>query len=207
MKRETITLSISKEALSGLPQAQYRDGAVVVDSAEQVEEAIRELREAEILGFDTETRPSFRRGVSHDVSLLQLATPSRCFLFRLHKIGLPASLVSLLEDESLLKVGVSLRDDFHQLNKRGLKRPSGFIDLQKMVKDFGIADNSLARIYGILFGERISKGQRLTNWEAEHLSESQINYAAFDAIACIRIYTLLNQGLFIPENSPYLIKP
>lgn len=197
-------ISISKEELSGLPTAHYTDGATVIDSTEGLEEAISHLNQASIIGFDTETRPSFRKGLSFSVSLLQLATPERCFLFRLKKLGLPLPLKEILENTERLKVGVSLRDDFHSLERICDLHPDGFIDLQQYVKKFGITDNSLSRIYAILFGQRISKGQRLTNWEAENLSPAQINYAAFDAISCIHIYDYLSSGQFNPLSSPYL---
>jgi ribonuclease D len=112
--------------------------------------------------------------------------------------------MELLEDEHLLKVGLSIKDDFMNLNKLKELHPEGFVDLQSYVKQFGIADNSLQRIYGILFGERISKGQRLTNWEAEQLSEAQMQYAALDALACIKIYDYLSAGNFNPNTSEYL---
>lgn len=198
-------VSISKELLSKLPLETYCGGATIIDSIERVDEAVSELCKARIIGFDSETRPSFRRGVSYPVSLLQLATPEKCFLFRLHKLGLPPQVKGLLEDASILKVGISLRDDFHQLFARGLQSPAGFVDLQKLVVDYGIIDASLARIYGILFGKRIAKAQRLSNWEAPHLTEAQVNYAAFDARACILIYEYLKSGAFVASASPYLV--
>lgn len=176
----------------------------MIDSSEGLEEAISHLNKARIIGFDTETRPSFRKGLSFSVSLLQLASPERCFLFRLKTLGLPHSLKEILENPDRPKVGVSLRDDFHSLERICDFHPEGFIDLQQYVKKFGIADNSLSRIYAILFGQRISKGQRLSNWEAEKLSPAQINYAAFDAISCIRIYDYISSGQFNPLSSQYL---
>lgn len=197
-------VSISKEELAGLPTAHYTDGAIVIDSDSGLEEAVSHLAQARIIGFDTETRPSFRKGQSHSVSLLQLATPDRCYLFRLKTLGLQPMLREILENPGLLKVGLSLRDDFHALGRICDFNPDGFLDLQQYVKKFGIADNSLSRIYGILFGRRISKGQRLSNWEAEKLTPAQINYAAFDAISCIQIYDYLSSGQFNPLASNYL---
>lgn len=182
---------------------EYHGGAQVVDTEEGVLEAYEHLSSARIVGFDTETRPSFRRGVSYDVSLLQLASPEKAYLFRLNILGLHPLLRRLLEDPALLKVGVSLRDDFHALSRIGEIHPAGFIDLQQYVKCFNIADNSLARIYGILFSKRISKGQRLTNWEAPLLTPAQVNYAAFDAISCIQIYDYISSGRFKPSVSPF----
>lgn len=200
-------VSISKETLATLPAATYSGEIRVIDRVDLVDDAIRNLRKAEIIGFDTETRPSFKRGQSYKVALIQLATPECCYLFRTNIIGLPAALTHLLEDSSLLKVGLSIHDDFHSLEKFRRIEPKSFIDLQTYVKKFRIADNSLSRVYGILFGERISKSQRLTNWEASPLTESQLNYAALDAYSCIRIFQYLEQGRFNPDKSPYLIFP
>lgn len=197
-------VSITKEELADLPTAHYTDGATVIDSADGLEEAVSHLGQARIIGFDTETRPSFKKGRSHSVSLLQLASPEHCFLFRLNISGLHPLLKDILENPDMLKVGVSLRDDYHSLARICDFHPDGFIDLQQYAKRFGIADNSLSRIYAILFGQRISKGQRLSNWEAETLTPAQINYAAFDAISCIRIYDFLASGQFDPATSKYL---
>lgn len=199
------TLSITKDELTELPMVQYNAGATIIDSPKYLDNALEQLSKAQILGFDTETRPSFRKGQSFKVSLLQLATPDRCFLFRLNKIGMLPELKQILENPELLKVGLSLKDDFNSLGKICSLSPAGFVDLQQYVKDFGIMDNSLSKIYAILFGQRISKNQRLTNWEAERLTQAQINYAAFDAISCIRIYDYLKSGNFVPENSPYQV--
>ena len=119
-------------------------------------------------------------------------------------IGLPKPLIDLLEDEDILKIGLSIHDDFHNLKKLGDINPCAFVELQNYVKQFGIADNSLSRLYGIIFGERISKSQRLTNWEAQELTEPQQIYAALDAYACLRIYNHLMEGNFNPATSPYI---
>ena len=83
--------------------------------------------------------------------------------------------------------------------------PQGFIDLQEYVKYFHISDISLQKIYAIIFGERISKTQRLTNWEAPTLTEAQQTYAAIDAWACLRLYRRLRSGNFHPDESPYIV--
>ena len=196
-------VSISKADLAQLPAAEYHGRIHLIDSPEKIEYAIETLRKASIIGFDTETRPSFKKGQCFQVSLLQLSTREECFLFRLNMIGLPTAVKEILEDKGKLKIGVSLHDDFHNLHRIYTLDPKGFIDLQPYVKQFHIADNSLSRIYGILFGRRISKGQRLTNWEAKTLTPSQQTYAAFDALSCIQIYDALASGNFIPEQSPY----
>lgn len=169
-----------------------------------LDEVIQVLRHADIVGFDTETRPSFRRGPMRPPALLQLSTLNDCFLFRLNKIHIPEILSDYLTDGNCKKVGLSVCDDFMALNRIHPIKPEGFIDLQDMVKQYHINDLSLQKIYAILFGEKISKNQRLTNWEAAELSEAQIRYAAIDAWACTKIYHYLNDGNFDPSTSPFI---
>lgn len=195
--------TITKQELSTLPLVSYTGRIILVDTEESVDEAAKSLAKETVIGFDTETKPAFKRGQTNNVALLQLSTPSECFLIRLNRIGLPSPIKEILENDSILKIGVSIHDDFHNLHKLYDLQPKGFIDLQNFVKDYSIFDNSLARIYAILFGMRISKGQRLTNWEAEELTPHQQAYAALDAHACVEIYhQLINIG-FDCENSPY----
>lgn len=200
-------VTIDKEELSKLAAANYHGNIVVIDKPEQVDDAIKTLRRSSIIGFDTETRPSFRKGVQYKVALIQLATTDSCYLFRTNLIGYPKELIDLLEDPKILKVGLSIHDDFHNLKKVAEIEPEGFIDLQTFVKDFKIADNSLSRVYAILFGKRICKGQRLSNWEQGDLTEAQQMYAALDAYACIRIYEYLIGNNFDPKSSKYLTLP
>ena len=200
-------VTISKDKLATLPVAEYRGKLKVIDSLSQIEGAVSDLNKAKIIGFDTETRPSFKKGMYYNVALIQLATKECCYLFRTNIIGYPKELIEILDNPDILKVGLSIHDDFHSLRKVTEIDPQGFIDLQTFVKDYRIADNSLSRVYGILFGERISKSQRLTNWEASELSDAQQAYAALDASSCIKIYDYLTQGKFNPEKSKYLTVP
>ena len=200
---ERRKVSITKQELAELPAAKFPGNVILVDKDEDVEAAVEALNAETIIGFDTETRPSFRRGQTYLVSLLQLSTHTDCYLFRLNRIGLPQSVKDILENPKILKIGVSIHDDFHNLNKLCEIKPKGFVELQSFVKDYEILDNSLSRIYGILFGQRISKGQRLTNWEANELSLHQQEYASLDAYACIQIYEHLNNVGFDPTLSPY----
>ena len=144
-----------------------------------------------IVGFDTETRPSFKKGQVHKVAIIQLSTPDTCFLIRLNQLGLFPLMKEFLESESVKKIGLSTKDDFTALNRLAPVQPKGFIELQKLVKTRGIGEASLTKIYALLFGKRISKAQRLTNWEATELTEAQQRYAALDAWACLKIYDKL----------------
>ena len=187
---------ISKEEISEMEIEEFKGRIITILSLEEANKAVSYLQKFSILGIDTETRPCFHKGKNYIVSLLQISTFDTCFLFRLNHIGMPESLLQLLQSESILKVGLSLRDDFNALRKRVAFDPANYIDLQKMVGDFGIEEFSLQKIYAIIFGKKISKRQRLTNWEADTLTEQQKKYAALDAWACLNIYQHLNQTTF-----------
>ncbi len=202
-------LKISKENLATLPIESFPGKIVVVDNERLAQRAIEVLRNEPIIGFDTETRPTFKKGRSNQVALVQLSSRDTCFLFRINRIGFLPVIRELLEDKSILKVGISLKDDFfmlRRLNETQPFNPQNFIELQKLVKLYGIEDQSLQKIYGIVAGRKISKGQRLSNWEADHLTEGQQHYAATDAWSCIRIYEILLSGKFPPVNESSSIK-
>ena len=196
-------VSIDKQAINQMPLVTFPGRIHIIDAVSQVKSAVNALRTSPIVGFDTETRPCFKRGVHHSVALLQLSTEDDAFLFRLNKTGIPAPLQQFLEDPVCTKVGLSTTDDFHQLTRVSDIHPEGFVELQQLVKQYHIADMSLQKIYAILFQQKISKGQQLTNWEAPQLTDAQQRYAAIDAWACLRIYRYLDSGNFIPEESPY----
>lgn len=176
-----------------MPNVLFQGRIIVIDTLPDAEKAVKALSSENILGIDTETRPSFKKGVHYNVSLLQISTSDTCFLFRLNRIGMPASVISLLENSEIKKIGLSLHDDYQALTKRKRFTPQAFIDLQKYVADFGIEEKSLQKIFAIIFGQRISKSQQLTNWDADVLTDKQKLYAATDAWACLSIYNHLQQ--------------
>lgn len=206
MNSLTQTIAISKEAVAEMPVVTYSGSIFVVDTPELARIAIRELTRARVVGFDTETRPSFHRGRSHNVALMQLATDDNCYLFRINILGISEHLRQFLENPEIIKIGLSVHDDFSVMRRLVDDiDPQGFIDLQEYVKYFHINDLSLQKIYAIIFGEKISKNQRLSNWEAETLTPQQQTYAAIDAWACLRLYRTLRSGAFHPDESPYVI--
>lgn len=176
-----------------MPTVLFQGRIIVIDTPTDAEKAVKALSTESIIGIDTETRPSFKKGVHYNVSLLQLSTADTCFLFRLNRIGLPDPLINLLEREDIIKVGLSLHDDYQALAKRKKFTAGNFFDLQKYVKKFGIEEMSLQKIFAIIFGQRISKGQQLTNWDIDVLTDKQKLYAATDAWACLTIYNHLNR--------------
>ena len=186
-----LETSISKEKVNLLPLEEFSGEIIIVDSIGMFDAAIAALSLCPLVGLDTETRPSFKRGVIHKVSLMQVATADKVYLFRLNKIGFPDKLVQFLSDDKIVKIGLSLRDDFSGLNKQKIFKPAGFVDIQSVVKEYGIFELSLQKIYALLFEKKISKSQRLSNWENETLSEPQRRYAATDAWATLQIYLKL----------------
>ena len=187
-----IRNTITKAEIATMPKVLFEGRIFVIYTEADADKAVEYLKTQQIVGVDTETRPSFKRGTTHKVALLQVATADTCFLFRLNRIGMPASLQDFLMSDTL-KIGLSLKDDFMMLRRRkNMHAEEGnWIELQDYVGRFGIEDRSLQKIFANLFGQKISKNQRLSNWEAETLTEGQMKYAATDAWACVEIYRCL----------------
>jgi len=183
--------TISNEETAQLPPVRFPGRIVVVDSSEGVAAACADLAACPVIGFDTETRPSFRAGVVNRVALLQLSTPQCCYLFRLCRMRFDRALVKLLESKQTLKVGADVAGDIRSLHVLRKFRPGGFIDLQQLAPEWGIDEKSLRKMSAIVLGLRVSKAQRLSNWEAAQLTAQQQMYAATDAWVCPEIYRKL----------------
>lgn len=184
---------IEKNEINTMPTVAFEGRIITIDTPQAVDQAIIALSKESHVGIDTETRPPFRKGVQHDVSLIQLSTSDTCFLIRLNRTGIPDSLLKFLENKQIAKIGLSLHDDYQGLCKRRKFKAGSFIDLQKEVGKYGIEEMSLQKIFAIIFSGRISKSQQLTNWENDVLTDKQKLYAATDAWACLKIYNELNQ--------------
>lgn len=185
---KTVKNKFKKEIIKELPRALFDGRIEVIQSAEEAERAVAILEKSTIIGLDTETRPNFRGGRQNKVALLQVSTHDICFLFRLKATGMTEGMIGLFTNPDILKVGLSLRDDFRQLRALAEFDPVNYVELQDFVKPFGIQDLSLQKLYANILGGQIHKGQQLSNWEAEELTEAQIGYAATDAWACIMLY-------------------
>lgn len=186
-----------------MPVVAFEGKIHVVNTPQQAEHAVNFLKQFPLLGIDTETRPSFSRGHQHKVALLQVSAEEHCFLFRLNLTDLTLPVIYMLENPAITKVGLSLHDDFMMLHRRATFEPRGIVELQEKVKLFGIEELGLQKIYAILFGQKISKSQQLSNWEAKELTQPQQRYAATDAWACLQIYhqlqRLKEEGIFIRD--------
>lgn len=170
----------------------FRGDVYVVSDYADFQRAIAMVRRESVLGFDTETKPSFKKGRRNKVSLLQLSTDKQAWLFRLSRLGLPRELIAILENPGIAKIGLAVRDDLHSLQALHLFQPQNMIDLQKVVSQYGITAQGLRKLAAIVLGVRISKSQQVTNWENPVLTESQILYAATDAWVCYAIWKKLN---------------
>lgn len=179
--------TISNEDVAQLEPVRFDGEIVVVDTVRDLLRACEVLSAQKIIGFDTETRPSFTSGMVNKVALLQLSTDDVCFLIRLNKVPLDKALIAILQNENIAKVGAAVQNDIAALNALRRFKARGFIDLQNEVGRFGIEDRSLRKLSGIIIGKKVSKAQRLSNWEAQTLTPQQQQYAATDAWVCIEL--------------------
>jgi len=186
---------IAKEEINQLEVRQFKGEIRVVDDMDSFRAAMKELRDYPVLGFDTETRPSFRKGNNNRIALIQISNSHVAWLFRVNKIGIPEYLKKWLEDDRVLKIGAGLNDDMRRLRQLITFEPGGFLDLQKYVEAFQIESKSLKKMVAIVLGYKISKSQQMSNWESEALTEQQLRYAATDAWVCLEVYHKLRDAL------------
>jgi ribonuclease D len=181
---------IEKEQINDLPKISFEGEITLVEDSVDVRDAVLYLRQSDVIGFDTETKPSFKKGKSnqHSVALLQLSSLDRVFLFRLNKIGLTPDLADLLSDNSIIKSGAAIHDDIKALKLLYPFVEGGFIDVQDQADNLGIEVKSLRKLTAMLFNRRLSKAQRLSNWEADNLTKAQALYAGTDAWISLMIY-------------------
>ena len=196
--------TITPKDIEKLEYASFPGKIQVIDSVgADFNRAIVYLRSQKIIGFDTETRPCFSADQPrYGVALLQLSGPEKAFLFRVNKIGMHRRLCNLLANPKILKIGAAVHDDIRGLQKHRYFVPEGFVDLQKIVWEWGIRDKAVKKMAAIILGYRISKTQQLSNWEAEQLSDSQCKYAATDAWVCREMYLKLMRS----EKNPLVIE-
>lgn len=187
----TFRSTISNEEAAQLPAAHFDGEIVIVDSDEQIENVCKDLSAQRVIGFDTETRPSFKAGQMNKVALLQLSTHERCYLIRLCRVKLHNGLLSILSNPDIIKIGADVEGDIRALHVLRHFRERGFTDLQRIIADWGVEEKSLRKMAAIVLGQRVSKAQRLSNWEAAALTPQQQMYAATDAWVCIAIYEKL----------------
>jgi len=183
--------SISKEELMELPLSQYEGKVVIAASEETIRGALREISQFSVVGFDTEARPTFKKGQIRQISLIQIATDDKVYLLRIMQTGLMDCIVDFMENPNIVKVGIGLDDDFNLLNSLRRFDKRGFLDLNIRFKEIGAENIGARNLAGMMLGIRISKSAQTSNWEAEEYTDKQISYAATDAWICLEIYRAL----------------
>ncbi len=186
---------IEKEEINQLEVRQFEGEVRVIADIPTCRDAMQEIRKHDVLGFDTETKPAYKKGIFNRIALIQVSNSNMAWLFRINRIGIPEELRSFLEDESQLKIGAGLLDDMRKLRQMVGFTPRGFLDLQKYVEAFNIESKSLKKMVAIVLGYKISKSQQLSNWESDSLTSQQLRYAATDAWVCLEIYNALRNSL------------
>lgn len=189
-----------------MPVIGFGGEVIIVDALNQVSDAVAYLRAQKVLGVDTESRPSFKRGVRYQTALVQIATEERCYLFRLSQIGMPQELANIFADSTICKVGLAFKDDINGLRRLRNFKPANCVDLQSIAGRWGILDLGLQKMYAICFGRKISKTQQLTNWENAQLTPEQARYASTDAWATLRIYNELMATEPLSEEKAQALK-
>lgn len=183
--------TISSEEINLLPRKEFAGRILVVDSEQTMAQAVELLKGESVLGFDTETRPAFKKGLIYDMALVQLSTSDTAILIRLQKVEMPVELLRILESPDVIKVGAAIRDDIRGMQRMKRFSAQGFVDLQGIVGEYGIQEISVRKMAALVLGIKVSKAQRLSNWEAVTLTEAQQDYAAMDAWVCREIYMKL----------------
>jgi ribonuclease D len=184
---------ITNDEINELPLGAY-DGAIeLIYEKNTLRRVFDEINEHKAVGFDTETRPTFTRGQLHKVALMQIAIPKKVFLIRLNLTGFTSEIISFLENESIEKIGVALRDDIKALERLKRFKPAGIVELTTLTKQAGIEVESVKKLAGLFLGFRISKGAQTSNWEAPELNEKQISYAATDAWVCLEVFNMVSK--------------
>jgi ribonuclease D len=188
-------LTISNEDVNALPLRAFKGKIVVVSDAASVPAVFKELEHEKLVGFDTETKPVFVKGLRHQVALMQIATQNKAFLIRTKFTGITSEMVAFLESEKIRKAGVGIRDDIKALQVLKKFTPSGFIELAELARQAGLEVESVKKLTALLLEFRISKSAQTSNWEADALDEKQVSYAATDAWVCLKIWEVLSKAL------------
>ena len=186
---------ITHEEVAALDLIQYEGPISLIKTEDEFQDALEDISRHKVLGFDTETRPSFKKGVSYPTSLIQISSLDHAWLIRVSRMGYPEELISLFSNPDVLKVGSGLNDDIRRMRCDFQFEPGGFLDLQSYVEAFQIWDKGLKKLSSIVLGFRISKSQQVSNWDADNLTEAQLRYAATDAWICLEIYNELRSAL------------
>jgi len=189
--------SITKKQINDLPLFRYEGKTVIAATDKQIDKAIFEIEKYTLVGFDTETKPAFKKGQFNHVALVQIAVPDKVYLLRIHLAGITNSMLKFLSNKEITKIGIALDDDLIALKKNRFFKPGGFVDLNKIAPTLGIENIGARNLSALILNNRISKNQQVSNWENPTLTEPQIRYAATDAWICLEMYIRLKDWGYI----------
>jgi len=182
---------ITKEEINALELGKYSGDIVLVDTNEELIRACEEIRACRLIGIDTETKPSFKKGQINSVALLQIATDQKAYIIRLKSVTMGKELASIFSDETIVKVGIAVKDDLKDLKKLHSFEEKSIVDLNIFAPKLGFESIGAKKLSALVLGIRISKRQQVSNWEQKKLTNAQIVYAATDAWICREIYLKL----------------
>lgn len=205
---DELRISITSEEINNLPLRTFSGKTSVISEPQQLSKIVKEIAFHEVVGFDTETRPSFKKGQVFQVSLLQLAIPKKVYLIRLNYTGVTDELASLFSDSSIVKTGVGIRDDLKALQRLRSFEPANCHDLSMLAKEAGLQVESVKKLTALLLGFRISKSAQTSNWEVPTFTQKQIEYAATDAWVCLELFHKLKpRSNSMVSRNGYLTPP
>lgn len=183
-----INSNITKDEIQNLPLLKFEGKIIVVDNEDDIEKVMQELSRFERVGFDTESKPNFKKGNSNPLALMQFSVDKRCYLVRVHRTGVTKPITDFMANSDVVKIGLALDDDFHQLKKQTKFIPENFIDLNKLAPQLGVEKIGVKNLSAIFLNGRVSKNQQTSNWENPTFTDAQLTYAATDAWVCLKIY-------------------
>lgn len=193
---------LSKEYINTLPIIKFAGNVVMVDQDEDIDQVVQKLQKEKYVGFDTESRPSFTKGITYPISLIQIATEHVAYLFRSNGNEFPGLLWNFLADKNILKIGIGLNGDMEKLKQFDRFYPGNFVDLSKLASEKGIIQVGARALTARYLEKRLVKTAQRTNWAVPNLTEKQKVYAATDAWICLRIYPLIlsDNNIYPPEE-------
>ena len=204
--KKPIPTTLAREDLAKLSIRSYEGFIRVVSTEDDLHEARRELHQEYLVGIDTESRPTFRKGEFYPTSLVQVATSKAVFLFSLQRIDCSEVLIDLLQNTAIVKTGIGLAQDFAKLKLGFPFEEKNVVDLSEVARHHGVKQPSVRTLTGLFLGFRITKGQSTSNWGREELSEKQIVYAATDAWVCRELFLRFQQIGFVDAEGRAIAK-
>ena len=182
---------ITKEDINLLELDKYNGEIILIDTEDALAKACIEIAKSAIIGIDTETKPSFKKGIINTVALLQIATDKKAYIIRLKKVKMSTPLAAIFSNKKIKKIGIAVFDDLKDLKKLHPFKDESVVDLNLLAPKLGFESIGAKKLSALVLGIRISKRQQVSNWEAQKLSQAQIDYAATDAWICREIYLKL----------------